>query len=136
MDIEIKDNSASVIAAKNEAIAAALEAVGLQAEGYAKMLEDGFKHPTGRLRNSITHGVDGGDTAYIGTTVGYAPYVEFGTGIYASNGGGRKDPWAYQDDEGKWHMTRGIKPTHAFQKAVNDHKSEYEAIIKAHLQGK
>ena len=135
MDIEIKDNSAAVIAAKNEAIAAALETVGLQAEGYAKMLEDGFKHPTGRLRNSITHGVEG-ETAYIGTTVEYAPYVEFGTGIYASNGGGRKDPWAYQDDKGNWHRTSGIKPSHAFQKAINDHKKEYQEIIKAYLQGK
>ena len=132
MDIEIKDNSAAVIAAKNEAVARALEAVGLQAEGYAKMLE---YVDTGRLRNSITHGVDE-DTAYIGTAVEYAPYVEFGTGIYASNGGGRKDPWAYQDDKGNWHRTSGIKPSHAFQKAINDHKKEYEEIIKAYLQGK
>lgn len=132
MDIEIKDNSAAVISAKNEAVARALEAIGLQAEGYAKMLE---YVDTGRLRNSITHGVDG-DTAYIGTNVEYAPYVEFGTGIYASNGGGRKDPWAYQDDKGNWHRTSGIKPSHAFQKAINDHKKEYEEIAKSYLQGK
>lgn len=132
MDIEIKDNSEQVIEAKNAAVAAALEAIGLQAEGYAKMLE---YVDTGRLRNSITHGVDG-DTAYIGTNVFYAPYVEFGTGIYASNGGGRKDAWTYKGEDGEWHKTNGIRPSHAFQKAINDHKREYQNIVKSFLQGK
>lgn len=130
MKIEIKDNTAQVIAAKDEAVARALEAVGLQAEGYAKMLE---YVDTGRLRNSITHGVDG-DSAYIGTAVDYAPYVEFGTGIYASNGGGRKDPWAFKGEDGEWHITHGTKPSHAFQKALNNHKKEYGEIIKEYLQ--
>lgn len=131
MDIEIKDNSEQIIEAKNAAVAAALEAIGLQAEGYAKMLE---YVDTGRLRNSITHGVDG-DTAYIGTNVFYAPYVEFGTGLYADNGGGRKDAWTYKGEDGEWHKTHGIKPSHAFQKAINDHKKEYQHIFETYLKG-
>lgn len=76
--LEIREDNAEEIA---EAIAsqtaAALETVGLLAEGYAKR-----KCPvdTGRLRNSITHTVDGTMLeAYIGTNVEYAPHVELGT---------------------------------------------------------
>ena len=76
--LEIREDNAREIA---EAIAsqtaAALETVGLLAEGYAKR-----KCPvdTGRLRNSITHTVDGAALeVYIGTNVEYAPHVELGT---------------------------------------------------------
>ena len=71
MDIRVtQDNSAEVIEAKNAAIMRALEAIGLQAEGYAKL-----KAPvdTGRLRNSITHSVAQQEEAvYVGTNVEYA----------------------------------------------------------------
>lgn len=74
------DNSAEVLAALERQKAAALEAIGLQAEGYAKL-----KAPvdTGRLRNSISHATDE-DSAYIGTNVEYAPYQEFGTSRMAA----------------------------------------------------
>ena len=51
-DVQFTDNSAEVLKALEGQIDAALEAVGLQAEGYAKL-----KCPvdTGRLRNSLTH---------------------------------------------------------------------------------
>ena len=45
----------------------------------------------GRLRNSITYQISK-EKALIGTNVEYAVYVEFGTGIYAEGGKGRKDP--------------------------------------------
>ena len=56
ISVQIVDNSALIEQATNEAIVKALEAMGLQAEGYAKM-----KCPvdTGLLRNSITHAVGG-----------------------------------------------------------------------------
>lgn len=31
----------------------------------------------------------------VGTPVEYAPYIEFGTGVFAENGQGRKTPWVY-----------------------------------------
>lgn len=77
IEVNITDNSDLIEQATDEAIAKALEAMGLQAEGYAKM-----KCPvdTGRLRNSITHTYDEAEQkAYIGTNVEYAPYVEYGT---------------------------------------------------------
>lgn len=90
-----------------EAILTALEAVGVQAEGYAitEITTQGAID-TGRLKNSITHAVSGDSahqhaydddignsfseniqdagegkeqTVYLGTNVHYAPYVEMGT---------------------------------------------------------
>lgn len=48
--------------------------------------------------------------AYIGTNVHYAPYLEFGTGIFAESGQGRQTSWAYQDAQGNWRHTRGSRP--------------------------
>lgn len=69
--IKLTDNSDLVKAAKDEMIALALEAVGLQAEGNVVPL---VPVDTGRLRSSITHTVEG-ETAYVGTNVEYAAYV-------------------------------------------------------------
>lgn len=67
------------ISAKDAAVAKALEMIGLQAERYAKQeLTKKRAVDTGRLRNSVSHAVKG-DSAYIGTNVEYAPYIEFGT---------------------------------------------------------
>lgn len=48
----------------------------------------------GQLRNSITHEIDNND-GYVGTNLEYAPYVEFGTGLFSKEGNGRKTPWSY-----------------------------------------
>ena len=50
---------------------------------------------------------DGIPTSETGPTAEYAPYVEYGTGIYAADGTGRKTPWRYKDEEGNWHTTSG-----------------------------
>ena len=76
VEIEMKtDNSELIISEKDAAIIRALTIIGMKAEGYAKKL---CPVDTGRLRNSISHATDE-DTAYIGTNVEYAPYVELGT---------------------------------------------------------
>jgi len=68
----------------------------------------------GTLRASLTaKGTDGWLGAEVGTNLEYAPYVEYGTGIYAAGGDGRKTPWMYKVESGKyagWHRTRGMKP--------------------------
>ncbi len=49
----------------------------------------------GLLRQSYTHAVDVNGVR-IGTNVEYAPYVEFGTGVYATGKSRAKQvPWAY-----------------------------------------
>lgn len=133
--VTITDNSAAVKSAMKDAILRALEKCGLVAEGYAKKLCDGFKNPTGNLRNSITHVVDDGETAvYIGTYNEYAIYVELGTGIYAEGGGGRPTPWVYQDAKGNWHYTRGNKAQPFLKPAAADHAGQYRDILESELK--
>lgn len=76
---------------------------------------------TGDLRNSITHEVHN-DVGIVGTNKEYAPYVEFGTGIFAVEGNGRDTPWSYQDDKGEWHTTVGQKPQPFLETAIQTKK--------------
>lgn len=101
----------------------ALERIGLEAEGYAIDLAP---VDTSRLRNSISHVVDG-NTVYIGTNVEYAPYVELGTGKYYP--GGRPTPWAYTDSRGDTHLTAGNRAYPYLKPAVADHAGTYKNII-------
>ena len=59
---------------------------------------------TGELRMSITHEIEetseNRTTGAVGTNLEYAPYVEFGTGIFSSLGNGRQDRWSYKDAKG------------------------------------
>ena len=130
IEIRFTNNGDDVTDALKSAVLRALDRCGSQAEGYAKDLTP---VDTGRLRNSISHTVDDGEnTVYIGTNVGYAPYVELGTGIYTE--GGRPTPWVYQDDKGNWHWTRG-NPAQPFLKpAVADHAKTYQNIIEEEMK--
>ena len=124
------DNSEKVGAALQDAIVRALERCGMQAEGYAKDLAP---VDTGNLRNSISHRVNEREkTVYVGTDAEYAAYVELGTGKYAE--GGRKDPWVYQDTEGKWHHTNGQRAQPYLKPAVADHKQTYYNIFQDELK--
>lgn len=89
---------------------------------------------TGELRQSITHEVYR-DGCVIGTNYEYAPYVEYGTGLYASNGLGRQDKWSYQDSKGQWHTTVGQKPQPFLQPALNDNRDKIVEIIKDSITG-
>lgn len=135
MSVEIQDNSKEISAKIKAALLRGLEKCGLVAEGYAKKLCDGFKNPTGILRNSTTHVVDDGEpAAYIGTDSEYGGYVELGTGIYAEGGGGRPTPWVYQDAQGNWHWTRGNQAHPFLKPAVADHPQTYRNIIEDELK--
>lgn len=106
--VEVREDNREAIAnAIDRALVAALEEVGLVAEGYAKRA---CPVDTGRLRNSITHIVDEGTRhVVIGTNVEYAPYVELGT--------------------------RHQKPQPFLKPAANDHASTYKGIFRKHLGG-
>lgn len=109
----VADNSDEVKRIINERIETALEAVGLQAEGYAKLeLEnDPRRIDTGRLRNSITH-TTSDNTAYIGTNVEYAPYVHEGT--TRPNG-------------------TMMAPNRFLKNALANHISEYQQIMMTYM---
>lgn len=127
-DVLFIDNSKLFQEEFEAACKRALERCGMQAEGYAKEMTP---VDTGNLRNSITHKVVENEV-YIGTNNEYAAYVELGTGKYAE--GGRKDPWVYQDEEGRWHHTDGQRAQPYLKPAVADHKQTYRNIIKDELE--
>lgn len=106
-----------------EAIEAGLEDACLLVENSAK---DFCPVSSGELRSSISHQISG-LTGIIGTNVEYAPYVELGTGIYASQGGGRQTPWRYQSADGQWHTTVGQHPQPFLKPAL---ESNYGNIIE------
>ena len=107
MEVVIKDNSGEFLKALPEQIEAALTAIGLTAETYAKK---DCPVDTGRLRNSITNAVALNEQAvYIGTNVEYAAYVELGTS--------RMKPRPY------------LKP------AATEHSDEYKKLAENALKG-
>ena len=114
----------------NRVVAAMKKACAL-IEGEAKK-----KAPkgTGELRRSIESKVEVEGKEVIGTVftpLEYAPYVEFGTGLFAEGGNGRKDvPWNYQDDKGEWHSTSGMHPRPFMRPALQDNRDKAIEIIK------
>ena len=100
MKVDYKDNSQQILSALEKGKRNALTAIGATAETYAKQ-----ETPvdTGRLRNSISHTVDG-EAAYIGSNVEYAPYVELGTSR--------------------------AKAHHMLQKAATEHSAEYKRLAE------
>lgn len=106
--VEIRaDNRKAFKSAFNQALARALEEIGLTAENYAKKA---CPVDTGRLRNSITHVIRPSEKAvYIGTNVEYGPYVELGT--------------------------RHMKAQPYLRPAASGHQGTYRAILKKNLGG-
>lgn len=91
---------------------------------------------TGELRRSITSKVEqegGVVQGVIFTPLEYAPYVEFGTGLFAEQGGRQDVPWNYQDDEGNWHRTSGQHPQPFMRPALNENREKIARIIKEAL---
>ena len=88
---------------------------------------------TGQLRNSITSKVvhDGKDIiGVVFTPKEYAPYVEYGTGLFAENGG-RKDGWAYEDEKtGDTIWTRGQRPHPYLRPALNENRDKILKILE------
>lgn len=89
---------------------------------------------TGNLANSIASKVEtsGGEvTGTVFTPLYYAPYVEYGTGLFAEDGKGRQDvPWHYQDDKGEWHTTSGQHPQPFMRPALDENREQVIQILK------
>ena len=84
---------------------------------------------TGALSRSISSKVDGLE-GIVFTTLEYAPYVEFGTGLFAENGGRTDVPWHYQDDKGEWHTTSGQKPQPFMRPALDQNRTQIISILE------
>lgn len=92
----------------------------LRAEAKAAMVEyvqnpakQNVDSDTGTLRREI-HTEEMIDGFRTGTSLKYGIYKEYGTGIFAKNGKGRKTPWRYYyaGRRGKrgWRTTKGMRP--------------------------
>lgn len=159
--IEIQDNTDEFKKEIEEKVKTALEAVGMQAEGNAKLEIESMPRrvDTGLLRNSITHRVINENSVVIGSNTYYAVYVHEGTGKYAVNGSTGDGWWVYVrgstsskiSAHGKRytqaqarrvvaylrskgldaHMTQGMKPNRFLTNAMEKYRDEYKNIIEA-----
>ena len=103
-DVKFTSYKTKVLQDINDGIDRALEICGGTAERYAKEI---CPVRTGRLRGSIGHAKKNPTTEQVGTDVEYAPYVELGT--------------RYQ------------KAQPYLRPAVENHRGEYERIIRSEL---
>lgn len=88
---------------------------------------------TGALKQSITSKVEKtGDTieGVVYTPLEYAPYVEYGTGLFAEGGGRTNVPWCYQDDKGEWHSTSGQHPQPFMRPALDENRAKIVELLK------
>ena len=112
------------------------EAVGRACALVERAAKEKAPKDTGELRRSITSKVEknaDGIQGVVFTPLEYAPYVEYGTGLFAESGGRSDVPWNYQDDEGNWHSTSGQKPQPFMRPAINENREEIKRIIKEGL---
>ena len=132
-NVQFRNYSVQVKAEINDALVAALhEAAGEIVSQTAR----NTRVDTGQLKGSWTYKVDESDLeATMGSPLENAIWEEFGTGVYALNGDGRKTAWRYKDEKGKWHTTTGKKGTRAFYKAYTSLKSAIISLFERKMKG-
>lgn len=87
---------------------------------------------SGQLRDRIDFAiksVGGKVVGIVGSPEQYAIYIEFGTGEFAENGGGRKGGWAYQDPSGEWYFTWGQDPQPFLRPAFRQYKDDIKSML-------
>ena len=85
----------------------------------------------GNLARSIQYDVEG-NTCTVSAPLEYAPYVEYGTGLFAEQGG-RKTPWTYKDEEGNFHTTSGQRPQPFLRPAFNEAQAGIVRLLEGEL---
>ena len=128
-NVQFQDNSARVMAALDDACIAYLHEAAGELESQTKR---NTKVSSGQLKNSWTYKVnESKGEAAIGSPLENAIWEEFGTGTEALNGNGRKDvPWVYRSEDGKWHRTKGKKPSRALKLASDN----IDSLIKEYFK--
>ena len=123
MSVQFKDYSKIVINKMNDsAVNWLIEASG-EIEAQTK---ENTKVVTGQTKGSWEHKVNESKMeAEVGSRYKNALWEEFGTGIYALNGDGRKTPWVYKNPkDNKFYATVGKKPRRALYKAYTGLKNK------------
>lgn len=135
MSNEIKFDGLDEILAKLDKISSSAnieQALGQACALVERTAKQKAPKDTGELRRSITSKVDG-LTGVVFTPLEYAPYVEYGTGLFAESGGRTDVPWNYQDDEGEWHSTSGQHPHPFMRPALEENRENIIAILREEL---
>lgn len=155
-NVEFEDYSVQVKTKLQENAIAFLYEIGGEIEARAKR---NSRVKSGKTKGSYQHKVDESELAvHIGSDEENAIWEEFGTGLYAVKGDGRKGYWVYVDDgstekkskssktytlgEAKKivafmrdqglnaYYTNGKRPTRALQKAFESSKSLIQRIAE------
>lgn len=131
--VEFHDYSIEVKAKINDALIAALhEASGEIVSQTAR----NTRVDTGQTKGSFEYVVDESKLeSTIGSPLENAIWEEFGTGLQALNGDGRKTAWRYQDARGNWHTTTGKKGTRAFFNAFEKLKNSIVKLFESKMKG-
>ena len=160
--VEFEDYSVKVKLKLQECVIAFLYEVAGEIEALAKR---NSRVKTSQTKGSFQHIVDEGNlSAHIGSDHENAIWEEFGTGLNAINGDGRKGYWVYVDDGGasgkkskspktytlqeakrivaimreeglNAYYTNGKKPTRALWKAFQSTKGKIERIAEERFGG-
>lgn len=115
-----------------DSIKAGLEKACLAVERTAKQTAPKVD---GTLRNSITSKVEG-LTGMVYTPLFYAPYVEYGTGLFSNHPqGGRKNvPWIYYDEKlNEYIATSGQHPQPYMRPALDANRDKIIEYIREGL---
>lgn len=133
MSVEFTNNSMKCKEAINDATIAWL----YEAAGEVKSTTmRNSRVDTGELKGSWQYVVDEGQLeATIGSPLENAIWEEFGTGIYALNGNGRKKPWGYTDRKGVFHYTHGKRPNRTLFRAFDVNKKKIQRALEDKLKG-
>lgn len=129
---EVKVEGMDKILAKLEDIANGediIQRLGIACALVERTAKELAPKDNGELRRSITSKVEGTE-GIVFTSLEYAPYVEYGTGLFAEEAGRKDVPWCYQDEEGEWHSTSGQKPQPFMRPALNQNRAEILKILK------
>jgi len=85
-----------------------LPKAGIEVQGEARNnINRKGARDLGLLHDSVKFKVKG-DKVFVGSRLEYAIYVEYGTGIHAEGGGGRKTPWTYFSEKYGFVTTSGM----------------------------
>ena len=109
------------------------EALGQACALVERSAKEKAPKDSGALRGSITSKVEDLE-GIVFTPLEYAPYVEYGTGLYAEEGGRKDVPWFYVDEQGQWHITSGQHPQPYMRPALEENREEIIRMLKGALK--
>lgn len=108
-----------------------LEEIGQRLQEEMRSNLESETDGTGETASSIQAEVenDGDDVVLTVYAAEQAKYLEHGTGEYNDEGSGRGTPWSYQDREGNWHTTTGMRAHPFIEPALDAVLPELDGIV-------